>query len=290
MVDVNRDYTIAETLLSIQGVHLWLGKGARRRLILRDVDFRIDNIVRPGLKQGQVKGLLGPSGIGKTQLSKVITGNINPKRDDVDLTGSVFVGVDQVPPTPGMVGVVTQKYEVIPSMTVLGNLVFAGMRGGLSKAEAKEKAEHYLELFGLTAQRNLWPETQISGGQRQRVAIIQQVMVGHKFIFMDEPFSGLDVIRMEQVAALIAKLTSEDELLTIIVVTHDIGAAISVSDELILMGLERDEGTGAFKEGARIVARSDLVQEGLAWDPDIRHNPRFLEHEAVVAERFRTLS
>jgi ABC-type nitrate/sulfonate/bicarbonate transport system ATPase subunit len=284
MTEIDRSYDEHETLLTVSDVNLTLGKGDRARLILRDVDLVVKNIVRPGMQQGQVKGLLGPSGIGKTQLFRIIAGAQKPD------TGSVLVGIDQAPAEPGQVGVVTQHYHVFRHMTVLQNLVFAGMKGGLSRAEAKEKAEYYLRLFDIFAQKDLWPYGQISGGQRQRVAIIQQVLAGHKFICMDEPFSGLDVNQVENVEDLTSKLTREDELLTIIVITHDIAAAIAVSDELWLMGLEHDDATNGFKPGARIVKRMDLIKEGLAWDPDIRHNPRFLETQRLIAENFRTLS
>lgn len=275
------EHTRGDPLLTLSNVNLTLGEGERRRLILRDVDAKIVDIRRAGLRQGQVTGLLGPSGIGKTQLFKIIAGTQAP--DD----GTVAVGIKQEPPRPGRVGVVTQHYRVFRHLTTLENLVFAGRQGGLSKAAATEQARGYLHRFKLDAQSNLWPG-QLSGGQRQRVAILQQVMVGHDFICMDEPFSGLDVNQVEAVARLLCELVSDNELLTIIVVTHDIGAAISVSDTLWLMGREQDH-SGQFLDGAKVVTIYDLVGMELAWNPDIREDPRFLELEAQITKRFRTL-
>jgi ABC-type nitrate/sulfonate/bicarbonate transport system ATPase subunit len=284
MTDVDRTFTREGRLLHIEGVNLSLGEGSERRLILRDVNADVANIVRPGKQQGQVIGFLGPSGIGKTQLFRTIAGFQQPD------SGKVLVGKDQNPTEPGMVGVVTQHYRVFNHRTVLDNLVFAGIQGSLSKAEATDKANEYLSQFDLSDQRNHWP-ARLSGGQRQRLAILQQIMVGHDTICMDEPFSGLDINQVQKVARLISALTSKDEFLTIIVVTHDIGAALEVSDTLWLMGQERDpEKPAEFLPGARIVAQSDLIAEGLAWDPDIRHNPKYIELEKLVANKFRELT
>lgn len=268
-------------LLTLEGVNLTLGEGKSARLILRDVNAQILDIIREGKRQGQVTGLLGPSGIGKTQLSRIIAGFIQPD------SGIVKIGVEQEPARMGRVGVVPQRYHSIPHLTVLGNLVFAGTQSGLTKAEAVEKAGHMLERFGLWEHRTKWPGD-LSGGMHQRLVIGQQILVGHRLIFADEPFASLDVRMIAKVIDLFREVTSDDEYLTIIVVTHDIGAAIAISDTLWLMGNKRDEHQ-QFIPGATIVAQSDLIKEGLAWNPDIRHDPRFLQMEAEVTERFHTL-
>jgi NitT/TauT family transport system ATP-binding protein len=281
---MGREYTKNETLLSVSDVSLSLGEGSGRKLILDGVNVEIRNIIRPGMKQGQVVGFLGPSGIGKTQLFKIMAGFQKPD------TGLVKVGIDQIPTEAGLLGVVDQHYRVLMHRTVLGNLILAGTQGGLSKGDATEKAKLSLEQFDLGGQINSYPG-RLSGGQRQRLAILQQLMLGHQIICMDEPFSGLDVNQVHKVARLISDLTSRDELLTIIVVTHDIGAALEVSDTLWLMGHQPNpEKPGDFLVGARIINELNLIDEGLAWDPDIRQNSRYLEIEAFVANRFRELT
>jgi NitT/TauT family transport system ATP-binding protein len=281
---MNHEYTRNELLLTVSGVSLTLGEGSNRRLILRDVNAEIRNVVRPGMQQGQVVGFLGPSGIGKTQLFKIIAGF--QEADE----GYVRIGVEQESTAAGKIGVVDQHYRVLMHRTVLDNLTLAGKQAGLSSAEANDKARSYLDQFDLTKQVGIYPG-RLSGGQRQRLAILQQLMLGHQIICMDEPFSGLDVNQVHKVATLISNLTSQDELLTIIVVTHDIGAALEVSDTLWLMGQEPDpEKQGEFLPGARIVAQSDLIAEGLAWEEDIRQNPKFLELEALVSSEFRKLT
>lgn len=278
----DRSYSLHEPLLTVENVNLWLGDGDRRRHILRNVDLSVLDIVRPGLQQGQVKGLLGPSGIGKTQLFKILAGFQNPD------SGTVKVGKEQIAPAPGRAGVVTQTSQVFMHRRVLSNLVVAGVQGGLTKEEATTMANEYLERFGLADVRDSWAG-QLSGGQRQRLAILQQVMVGHELILMDEPYSGLDVNNVEKVSGLIKELTSTNEYLTIVVVTHDIGAAVAVADNLWLLGREKDEASGEFLPGARIVGDFDLIKEGLAWNPDVRQNPRFLQIEAAITQLFKEI-
>ncbi len=286
-------HTREGTLLGIEDVHVTLGG----RLILKGVSATVENIVRMDVKQGQVIGLVGPSGAGKTTLFRVIGGFLTAD------SGQVLVrkhGIESdpaydslgdrdklVPVQKGMVGVVTQSYRVFRHLTVLGNLVRAGRKAGLTKAEATDKAKALLDRFGILDIQDRWPmSTQISGGQRQRVAIIQQIMVGHQTICMDEPFSGLDPRQKKNVMKWISELTSIDELLTFIVVTHDIGAAVAVSDHLWLMGKDHDPVSGKALDGARILSIYDLISMGLAWNENIQSMPEFRDLVNQVTERF----
>src|SRR5689334_9877083 len=111
--------------------------------VLRDVNLEIRDIVRPDAIAGQVVGLLGPSGIGKTPLFRVLAGLDQPD------SGRVVLGDDSRPVQRGMVGVVAQSYPLFPHRTVMGNLLVAGRQAGLSGAAAKEKAMGFLQRFNL---------------------------------------------------------------------------------------------------------------------------------------------
>ena len=169
--------------------------------ILRDVNLQIRDIRRPGVITGQVVGLLGPSGIGKTRLFRILAGLDQPQ------TGSVLIGEHGVPVQRGMVGVVAQRYPLFQHRTVLGNLIVAGRQAGLSADVAKEKAYALLKRVGLAGFAGRYP-SQLSGGQQQRTAIAQQFMCSEHFLLLDEPFSGLDPIAVGAICKLIAEVAN----------------------------------------------------------------------------------
>lgn len=279
---MNYERRSSEVLLRIDSVSLDLGG----RSILRDFSADILNVVRPGsgVKQGQVVGLLGPSGIGKTQLFRILSGLQEPTK------GRVLIkinGKDQLVQV-GQVGVVAQHYPLFKHRTVLDNLVVAGKRAGLDNGKALVKARELLEKFSLQTHAGVYP-IQLSGGQRQRVAIAQQLICSDHFLLMDEPFSGLDITSKIAVCKLINNVATMDELNTIIVITHEVRTAIMVSDMLWLLGHDRDPATGQYLPGARVQYCYDLAAMGLAWNPDIRHHPNFNLLVDEVEAKFEAL-
>jgi ABC-type nitrate/sulfonate/bicarbonate transport system ATPase subunit len=268
--------TYAKTLLTIDHVCLNYGD----KVILRDVNAEVKEILRNSSK-GQVVGFLGPSGIGKTQLFRIIAGLNKPTSGSVRLNGTD----KQV--HPGEVGVVAQSYPLFAHRSVVSNLMLAIKQKESNEQNAHSKVIDYLEEFDLEDKKDLYP-AQLSGGQKQRVAIIQQILCSDHFLLMDEPFSGLDMVMLEKTAELIQKVANLDELNTIILVTHDITTAASVSDHLWLLGRERD-GKGNVIPGARIMETYDLVKAGLCWEPGIITQPSFMAFVAEVKNRFRSL-
>ena len=250
--------------------------------ILRDLSCNVRDVVRKGEVTGQVIALLGPSGVGKTQFLRIAAG-LSPAD-----SGTVRIGQNLEPARRGLMGVVAQNYPLFEHRTSLANLLIAGKQAGLSAAECRQQAAHYLERFRLGDRGHLYP-AQLSGGQRQRVAIAQQLMASSRFLVMDEPFSGLDPIQVDNVVALIGSVAAMHELNTIIVVTHDIEAAVLAADTIWLMGHERD-AQGKRIPGACIRATIDLVPLGLAWwqKPNYE-SPGFLTEVARLRRRFADL-
>src|SRR5438445_5387015 len=109
-------YTYGETILKVEHVSKTLGGS----VILRDLNLEVRDLRRPGFTQGQVVGLLGPSGIGKTTLFRILAGLDRPD------TGTVLLGTECVPVERGMVGVVAQQYPLFAHRTVVGNLAVSG--------------------------------------------------------------------------------------------------------------------------------------------------------------------
>jgi len=268
------EYERKEVVLAVKDVCVSFGKTK----VLDHLSFEIRNVTRPSCSTGQIVGLLGPSGIGKTQLFRRIAGLDKPD------TGEILIGVGQEPVRIGVVGVVAQHCPLFAHRTVFGNLFVAGRQVGLSRAEARDKAKEILDRFGLWDHRDLYPAS-LSGGQRQRVAISQQIMntKGVLFLLMDEPFSGLDIVAIEKVSELISEVANLNDYNTIILVTHDVTSAIQVADTLLLVGRDLDP-EGKPVPGAKIKGSIDLVERGLAWRKGISLTSEFLEVEKEVRE------
>lgn len=275
------DYARGEVLLSIDHVSLSFGS----RVILRDVNAEIRDITQPGVTRGQIICFLGPSGIGKTQLSRVIAGLQRPS------SGIVYVLTDVkpfhtalLPVACGAVGMVPQNYPLFDFATVAENFEIAGRQAGMTKDQADAKAASYVKEFDLEAHVHDYPG-QLSGGTRQRVAIIRQLMCAGHFLVLDEPFSGLDPVMKRKAAEMIQHVADLDERNTIIIVTHDVTEGCAIADTVWLMG--REPGL----PGARLVEQYDLAASGLCWaDPAAPLTVPFLSFVSDVKARFSTLA
>ena len=251
------------------------------RPVLRDVDLEVRDIVRPGMSQGQVVALLGPSGVGKTTVFRLLAGLMQPDK------GSVTVTEQMVPVKAGMVGVVAQNYPLFMHRTVRGNLHVAGKQNGLHGKELGDKADELLKRFGLDGHGEKYP-SQLSGGQRQRVALAQQFLCSKHFLLMDEPFSGLDVVAQDAVIEFIREVAAHDELNTFVIVTHDISSALQVADMVWVLGRDRDTA-GNVVPGARLQAQYNLVEREIAWHEDITRLPQYLQLRQEIRDLFPRL-
>ena len=264
-------YSKHETLLKLDNVGLRYGPPTGGRWILRGVSTEVHNINRPDVEQGQVVCFLGPSGVGKTQLARLIAGLHHATEGTISMADGTPVG-------PGRCGFVAQHYPLFQFMRVQDQLVLAAKLGGVRNFTAK--IGDYLSALGMEGQDLSKFPRQFSGGQRQRLAIIRQLLCSEHFIILDEPFSGLDIKAKSRACALIQQVAQMHTLNTIIIITHDVTEGMSVADTVWLMGKPHPDVP------ASIVETYDLAAEGLAWKPDIHDDARFREYVVDVKHRF----
>lgn len=234
------------------------------KAILRDINFSIHNIVRPDICQGQVVSLIGRSGIGKTQLFKILAGMNKPT------TGKVLIGEDMHEVKEGEVGVVSQNYILFNHRSIRSNLEIALAHNDKNYTDTDKKniIKDYADKFNLAEHLDKYP-MQLSGGQRQRVSILQQALTSNKFILLDEPFSGLDALVIDKVVDLLLKISTLDELSTLIIISHDIENSLAISDTVFIMANQPN------KQGATITEKLDLIELGMAWNPEIKADHKF---------------
>jgi ABC-type nitrate/sulfonate/bicarbonate transport system ATPase subunit len=269
-------YEEKDVLLRINNVGVRYGDN----IVLSGVNAEVRDIVRPGCVTGQIVGILGPSGIGKTLFSRVITGLQKPT------TGSVTVGPKEIPVEAGLVGYVAQNYPLLRHRTVLGNLMVAARRQGTPAKQVEERAMGYLKQFSLEDKWGQFP-AELSGGQRQRVAIAQQLLCSEHYLILDEPTTGLDPIMKDRVCDFIRQVAGLSEENTILVVTHDIASILTIADHLWLLGRVRDEK--GVSQGARILYTYDLIERGLAWQERCQDLPGYGEILKEVRSKFESL-
>lgn len=255
------------------------------KCILRDINFSIRDIVRPGLKQGQVVSLIGRSGIGKTQLFRVLSGLQKPSSGDITIrerrvtrnnNGSIDLYRDRTV-VPGDMGVIFQNYYQFGWRTVHQSLMLAVRQNKALSGQEEDTIRTYAAQFELSDVLSRYP-SQLSGGQQQRVSIIQQLLKGSNFLLLDEPFSGLDVCVLDKVIELLLQVSLSDELKTLIIVSHDISTAVAISDTVFILG--KKDG----KEGSTLVREIDLIERDLAWKKDVRTEKVFADTIREIKE------
>lgn len=260
-------YTIGDTLLKLDGVSL----NYQGNKVLRDINIEIKDIVAESVK-GQVVTLLGKSGVGKSQLFKMMAGLMPPS------AGSILVGRKQTPVVAGVVGMVLQKYPLFQHRTLMGNLLLV--------CSDKARIESYLEDFDLYSHKDKYP-SKLSGGQCQRTAILQQLLCSENYVLLDEPFSGLDPVAINKLCKIITKVVNEDTQNTFVISSHILEPTMAISDTVWMIGNEYENGKKI--EGAVIRYTQDLAAEGFAWNPEVRKDPKFRDAVEKVRDLFETL-
>ncbi|MEV0105441.1 amino acid ABC transporter ATP-binding protein [Nocardia sp. NPDC050799] len=202
------------------GLHLRLGGNP----ILRGVDIHVD--------AGKTTTVIGPSGSGKSTLLRVLNRLHEPDAGDILIDGGSVL-TENPDRLRQRIGMVFQQFNLFPHRTVADNIALGPRKlRGLSKEEGRTLALEQLEIVGLTGKADSRPAN-LSGGQQQRVAIARALAMKPDIMFFDEATSALDPELVKGVLALMSELAAGG--MSMIVVTHEMGFARSVSDHVVFM-------------------------------------------------------
>ena len=190
----------------------------------------LDN-VQVDIYRGEFVALLGPSGSGKSTLLRILAGLISPSNGQV-----FFKGQPQYGPNPH-VAIVFQSFALFPWLTVLQNVELGLQSQPLTQTQRLKRALAAIDLIGLDGFEDAYPK-ELSGGMRQRVGFARALVVEPELLFMDEPFSALDVLTAANLRKELLGLWREQSMPTraILMVTHNIDEAVSMADRILVLG------------------------------------------------------
>ncbi len=184
----------------------------------------------------EVVVIIGPSGSGKSTILRCINYLEQPTAGEIIVDGISMNDAKSINNIRKEVGMVFQRFNLFPHMTVLQNITLSPMKTrGISREEAEKTAMQLLEKVGLADKKDAYPET-LSGGQQQRVAIARALAMKPKFMLFDEPTSALDPEMVREVLDVIKDLAKDG--MSMAIVTHEMGFAREVADRVLFI----DEG------------------------------------------------
>ena len=193
--------------------------------VLKGIDLHIN--------PQEVVVIIGPSGSGKSTLLRCMNLLEVPTSGSVVVDGMDLTGDADINKAREEIGMVFQRFNLFPHMTVLKNISLAPMKvRNISQEEAEKTARELLERVGLGDKADAYPP-QLSGGQQQRVAIARALAMKPKVMLFDEPTSALDPEMVNEVLDVMKSLANEG--MTMAVVTHEMGFAREVGDRLLFV-------------------------------------------------------
>ena len=252
----------ADSHLIIENVSRTFASGRGSIEALRDISINI----RPG----SFVSIVGPSGCGKSTLLKCVAGLDHPSKGEIRLHGEVINA------PPDKLGMVFQRDVLLDWRTVLDNVLLLTEFRGLRRSDWIEKARNLLDTFGLGSFHDRYP-WELSGGMRQRVSICRAILDDPELLLMDEPFAALDAFTRDELNLELQQLNLRTRSTTIFI-THNIGEAIFLADQLVVM--DRRPGRVA------LVLDIDLPKpRSLA----VKETPEFAHYGRIVRQTFEDL-
>ncbi|MDP6570023.1 MAG: LPS export ABC transporter ATP-binding protein [Candidatus Marinimicrobia bacterium] len=184
------------------------------------------------VKRGEVVGLLGPNGAGKTTTFYMITGVIRPNEGSIMLNGTDMTKFPMYKRARHGIGYLAQEPSVFTKLSVEENLKLVLEMTTLKKSEQSEKLEKLLEDFSISHIRKSKAYT-LSGGERRRTEIARALVMEPDFILLDEPFSGIDPIAVEDIQQIVFDLKSRN--IGVLITDHNVRETLTITDRAYLL-------------------------------------------------------
>ncbi|HTW58554.1 MAG TPA: nitrate/sulfonate/bicarbonate ABC transporter ATP-binding protein [Terriglobales bacterium] len=227
------------------------------------------------IESGKIVALLGPSGCGKSTLLRMLTGLSQPTSGMIAWHGKPLDGQ-----TPN-VAIVFQSFALFPWLTVLENVEAPLEARGVPAVERRKRALRTLDTVGLDGFETAYPK-ELSGGMKQRVGFARALVVEPEVLFMDEPFSALDVLTAENLRGELLELWLNKKMPTsaIFIVTHNIEEAVMLADRVMVLGRNPGRVRSDFnirlqhprdRKSSRFVELVDYIYKVMT-EPDVEHN------------------
>jgi len=208
-------------MIEIKGLRKAFGKDE----VLKGIDLSI--------AEKEVVVIIGPSGSGKSTLLRCMNHLEEPTAGEVVVDGITLSSEANINKVREEVGMVFQRFNLFPHMTVLENIMLAPLKvRGTERGEAEKTARALLTRVGLAEKADAYPDN-LSGGQQQRVAIARALAMHPKVMLFDEPTSALDPEMVGEVLDVMRSLAEEG--MTMVIVTHEMGFAREVGDRLLFV-------------------------------------------------------
>ncbi|MEC5181412.1 ABC transporter ATP-binding protein [Arthrobacter sp. CG_A4] len=267
---------MAEAMIEFQSVTKQYQSG---QAAVDDLTMSID--------KGAITVFVGPSGCGKTTSLRMINRMVEPT------SGTITVGGEDVTSVPAAklrrsMGYVMQSSGLMPHRSVLDNIATVPRLNGVSKTEARKRAQELLDVVGLASSLGKRYPSQLSGGQQQRVGVARALAADPPVLLMDEPFSAVDPVVRDELQQELLRL-QRDLAKTIVFVTHDIDEATVLGDKVAVFGLGGKLAQYATPEEILRAPANDFVASFVGRDRGFRHLG-FSPSDGVTIHQARTVT